>query len=302
MKIGVDVGGSHIAAALVNEKGEIVKKIEKDTPKNVDIEKYLIEFLDNSIDELKKQADINYIGMGIPGTVDGGTIISNLTNVGIKYLDLKILEEKHKIKVYTINDAKAATLAEKKYGAMKNYKDGVFFCLGTGVGGGVFVNGKLLKARKNPGFEMGHIIIDKNGEKCECGKTGCLEAHCSIKRFKDKIVEALKKINIDTNKLEPKNLPKVIKENMNNTEIQNIINVYIDDLIIGLSSVIDVFEPEVICFGGSFVYFKEVIFDKFVEEMNSRKYFFNENAMPDLVLAELKNDAGIIGATLIDEM
>ena len=89
------------------------------------------------------------------------------------------------------NDAKCAAMAEKVYGAMKDYKDGVFLCLGTGIGGAVFMDGKLLEPKRYSGFEMGHMVINKGGRLCSCGKKGCFEAYASIKALKTKVTETL---------------------------------------------------------------------------------------------------------------
>lgn len=114
-----------------------------------------------------------------------------------------------------------------------------------------------------------------------------------MKRFKEK---AKKILNIDN--ITSEELLEEIKRNKDSYEIKNLIDEYIDNLIIGLSNVIDIFEPESISFGGSFVYFKDLFYEKLVTEMQKRKYTFNKDDVPKIVLAELKNDAGMIGAIL----
>ena len=149
------------------------------------------------------------------------------------------------------------------------------------------------------------MIIQKNGNICNCGKRGCFETYCSMKRFKNKINDVLNKIDdnnidIENSKLSEGALFKeLLKKNIQNGEIQKIIDEYIDDLVIGLSNVIDIFEPEVICLGGSFVHFKDILYDRLIEKMNEKMYVFNKQSIPKIVLAKLQNDAGIIGATLI---
>ena len=91
---------------------------------------------------------------------------------------------------------------------------------------------------------------------------------------------------------------KIIKKEINNGKVKQIIDEYIENMIVGLSNIIDIFEPEAICLGGSFVFFKDIFYDKLVSEMNTRKYVFNKETMPKIVLAKLKNDAGIIGSIL----
>ena len=298
MKIGIDIGGSHIAVGLVNNEGKIIEKIEKDIQKQENIQEYVVNFVDKAIEKLSQNADIEGISIAAPGNPKR-TIITNLVNLEIEKIDFKILEEKYNVKIQSINDGKAAAIAEKQYGGMKEYKDGVFLCLGTGIGGAVFLNNNLLQANKNPGFELGHMIIDKNGKECKCGKKGCFETYCSMKRLKEKLQETLEEILPNKQVEDVMNLKNLLYENKKNIKIKKILDEYIDNLIIGLSNIIDIFEPEVIVLGGSFVYFEDILYKELVVKMEERKYVFNKGVLPKIVLAELQNDAGIIGATLI---
>ncbi len=169
----------------------------------------------------------------------------------------------------------------------------MFLCLGTGIGSGVFLGGNLLSAKNNLGFELGHMIIQKNGILCNCGKKGCFETYCSIKRFKDNVKNIL-----EINEISSIELLKKINAEKNNKKIKELIDDFIDNFIVGLSNIIDIFEPEAICIGGSFVFFKEIFYSKLVNEMNERKYVFNKEKMPKILLAELGNDAGMIGASI----
>lgn len=324
MKIGIDLGGSHIGIGLLNNDNRIVNKIEKDIDEIGRYEKQILKFIDEQIEILKKNNRIDLIGIATPGNIKGDCM-ENLVNLGIKRLDFSGLIEKNKDIIFQINnDSKAAGVAEMEYGALRKYKDAVFLCLGTGIGSAVFLNGKLLKANKNIGFELGHMIIDKNGLKCNCGKRGCFETYCSIKRFKENIAnilnlkesssEEIKEI-LEKMMITDKNGKDSILINLLGNEtsivygklciseqdvlrVREVVEQYISDLIIGLSNIIEIFEPEAICLGGSFVFFKNIFYNKLVEEMNKRKYVFNKDNLPKIILAELKNDAGIIGAVL----
>lgn len=294
MKVGIDLGGSHIGVALINDKDEIVKKIEKDIEKSENISSEILAMIDSYISKFKEEYNIELIGIASPGNPKVNDLsISNIVNLGIEKLDFKDIFQKHNIPIKLKNDSKSAGLAEFKYGSLKEYEDAVFLCLGTGIGAAVFLNGKLLHANKHIGFELGHIVIDRRGEQCNCGKKGCFETYCAMKRFKEK---AKKILNIDN--ITSEELLEEIKRNKDSYEIKNLIDEYIDNLIIGLSNVIDIFEPEAISFGGSFVYFKDLFYEKLVTEMQKRKYTFNKDDVPKIVLAELKNDAGMIGAIL----
>lgn len=294
MKIGVDLGGSHIGIALINEDNAIVEKNEMDIEKNENIETEILSVIDYYISKFKQNNPIELIGIASPGNPNNKDLcITNIVNLGIKKLDLSNIYHKYNIPIKLKNDSKSAGLAEFKYGSLKKYKDAVFLCLGTGIGSAVFLNGNLLQANKYVGFELGHIVIERDGEQCNCGKKGCFETYCAMKRFKEKAKKILNITNITSEAL-----LEEIKKNENNEEIAKLIDEYINNLIIGLSNIIDIFEPEAISFGGSFVYFKDLFYEKLVKEMHKRRYTFNKDDVPEIVLAELQNDAGMIGAVI----
>jgi len=300
MKVGIDIGGSHIAVGIVDKHGNVLEKIETDINKCENICEYIVNYVDSAISKLSKDGDIEHIGIVSPGNPKGSKIY-NLVNLGIKEIDFKSLEEKYGITIKSINDAKAAAIAEKTYGNMNGYQDSAFLCLGTGIGGAIFLNDMLLQSNRNPGFELGHMVIDKDGIQCNCGKRGCFETLCSIKRFKDKIIDLLSKEENGIYEKSSEDLVAILEKNIEKDEIQKLVNEYIENLIIGLSNIIDIFEPQVIVLGGSFVYFKEILFKKLIVQMEERRYVFNKEKLPKIELAKLKNDAGIIGATLIEE-
>lgn len=295
MKIGIDMGGSHVAIGIVNENGKIIEKFEKDI-KNVgdqakaEISTYIIEI----ISKINENHNIEKIGIGSPGTPRDG-VLTNLINLKIKEFDISsILMEHFDIPVLLKNDAKCAGLAEKTYGALKEYQDVVFLCLGTGIGASVFMNGKELKPIQNPGMEIGHMVIDKNGIKCNCGKTGCFETLCSVKRLKDKLIDEM---NL-SKEVSSKELLEILKWRAKEENIKKILDEYIDNLNIGLSNIIDIFAPQAICLGGGFVYFEEILYKPFLEKYYNERKSFYKDGIPDIKLAVLGNDAGIIGATI----
>lgn len=295
MKIGIDMGGSHVAIGIVNENGKIIEKFEKDIKTvgdqaKAEISTYIIEI----ISKIKENHNIEKIGIGSPGTPRDG-VLTNLINLKIKEFDISsILMEHFDIPVLLKNDAKCAGLAEKTYGALKEYQDAVFLCLGTGIGASVFMNGKELKPIQNPGMEIGHMVIDKNGIKCNCGKTGCFETLCSIKRLKDKLIDEM---NL-SKEVSSKELLEILKWRAKEENIKKILEEYIDNLSIGLSNIIDIFAPQAICLGGGFVYFEEILYKPFLEKYYNERKSFYKDRIPDIKLALLGNDAGIIGATI----
>lgn len=171
MKIGIDLGGSHIGIALINDKDKIVEKFEVDIEKNENISSEILDIIDSYICKFKEKYNIELIGIASPGNPKVNDLsISNIVNLGIEKLDFKGIFQKHNIPIKLKNDSKSAGLAEFKYGSLKTYKDAVFLCLGTGIGSAVFLNGEILKANKHIGFELGHRVIERNGEQCNCRK------------------------------------------------------------------------------------------------------------------------------------
>lgn len=299
MKIGIDLGGSHIGIGLI-EGYELKATVDKFfvTEDRKDMENAILRNIDELINKLliENNIDIKHIekiGVASPGTVTNGKITS--WNLGIKDFDLKSrLEEKYKLFVKIRNDGKCAALVEKAYGAMKNYDDCLFVNIGTGIGGAVFLGGKLLEPKKHSGFEFGHMTLVKDGIKCTCGKKGCFERYCSIKALKTKITNTL---GIDGTDISGQYLREEIMVKYHD-EVQDDINEFIDYLKIGICNLIDIFEPEVICFGGSFSYYEgHPVLNKLIKEINKPNTTFNKEKQ-NIVTAYFKNDAGIIGATI----
>ena len=301
MKIGVDLGGTHIAVGLVDE-ANLVDSMEKEFTKEdkENIQKVILEFIDESIEKLLcknflKINDIEGIGIASPGTISNNIIVK-AGNLGFYNLDLiSGLEQKYNVPVKLRNDGKCAALAEKKFGAMKDYDDCVFINIGTGVGGAVFLNGKLLEPKKYSGFELGHMVIEKDGIPCSCGKKGCFERYCSITALKTKITNTL---GIDSNGISGQYLREGLMVEYHD-KVEKDIDEFLQYLVVGVGNLIDIFEPEVVCFGGSFSYYEgNPVLNEFRRRINGKNTTFNNNDKPKILTAELKNNAGIIGATV----
>lgn len=301
MNIGIDLGGSHIGVGLVDLNGKIVAKKDTDIHMKdaINIENFIIKTIVSDIKELLEfnkntLKDINVIGIGTPGEPENG-IIKRIVNLEIKDFPIvqKLQKELNYNNIIIKNDGKCAAIAEKKYGSMKEFDDCVFLCLGTGIGGAAFLDSKLLKPKKHSGFEIGHMIIEKDGKLCKCGNRGCFETYCSMKRLKEKINREINKEH-----MESRDLLIFLKENSENEKIKEIIKEYIENLNIGLSNIINLLEPQCITLGGGFVHFKDILWNDLELEFKKAKYLFNKEDIPVIKLAELGNDAGIIGASI----
>lgn len=299
MNLGIDLGGSHIGVGLV-EGSELRATIDKffTSEDRNDIENAIVNNIVELINKILleneiKIEDIDRIGVASPGTVTNGKITSG--NLNIKEFDLQSrLEKIYANPIKIRNDGKCAALAEKKYGAMKDFDDCVFVNIGTGLGGAAFIGGKLLEPKRYSGFEFGHMTLVKDGIQCTCGKKGCFERYCSIKSLKNRITKTL---NIDGTDISGQYLRENLMVKYHN-EVQNDINDFIDYLRIGICNLIDIFEPEIICFGGSFSYYEgHPVLNKLIEEINKPNTTFNQTK-PQITTAMFKNDAGIIGATV----
>lgn len=294
MKIGIDLGGSHIAIGVIDDKGYIVEKIEKrllsKDKKNIKetIENYIIK----NTNELMSKYKIKEIGIAVPGTIKDGIILKSV-NLGVS--DYNIIDNLKKginLPIKIRNDAKCAAIAENKIGALKDYNRSVFLTLGTGIGGAVIINNKLLDTGELPGCEFGHVIIQKDGLKCNCGKNGCFEKYASMKALKTNLRHVL---GVDE-KTRGQELLDIIRKNPDNEGLNKVIDEYIEYLSIGLSNLINIFEPEAIGIGGSFVYFSDVLLDKLIKNIIKKQYLFNKREKLIIIPAALGNDAGIIGA------
>ena len=293
MKIGVDIGGSHIGIGLVNENGEIIFKEEKYITETTNIEEKIEDFIIEKVTQIPEYNAIELIGIAVPGTVSENKIIKAV-NLGIENYEIaKNLEVNLHIKVKLRNDAKCSALAEQKYGELAGFENSVFLCIGTGIGGAVIYNGKLLEAKGVPGFEFSHTIIQKNGKLCNCGKRGCFEVYASLKRFKE---EVSNEFNLNT--MDGEKIREFILQNAQDIRLRYMLNNYIQDLSIGISNIINIFEPEAICLGGSFAEYKDIFYEPLKRTLLDGNLLFNKRDDIILKLAKLKNDAGIIGATI----
>ena len=301
MKIGIDLGGSHVGVGLV-EEDKLIDTVDKifteEEKKNIEVS--ILENIDMAITKLLNThnleiQDIERIGIASPGTISNGVIVK-AGNLGIYNFDLvSKMKEKYPVPVHMRNDGKCAALAEKKFGAMKDYEDCVFVNIGTGIGGAAFLEGKLLEPKKYSGFELGHIIIEKDGILCTCGKKGCFERYCSIRSLKERITKTL---GIENRDISGQYMREELMVKYHD-EVKKDLEDFLDHLVVGIGNLIDIFEPEVICFGGSFSYYEgNPLLEEFIRRMNLPNTTFNNGDKPKFVTAILKNNAGIIGATI----
>lgn len=179
LSIGVDIGGTKILTALINSGGEVMFSTKNATDPSRPINKIIDDIVRavEYVQEKVKQS-ASYIGVGFAGQVDANGVVHRAPNLGWKDVDLKtLLEKKTDLPVHITNDVRAATWGEWKFGAGKGYEDIVVVFIGTGIGGGIVSDGKLLLGHTGTGGEIGHITLVEDGRKCRCPNYGCIEAY-----------------------------------------------------------------------------------------------------------------------------
>ncbi len=311
MFIGIDVGGTGIKAGVVAKNGEIlVEKSCPTLPKRdprivVDDLIYLIHEV---INESKVNKDsIEGIGIGIPGIADpiNGDVIE-CVNLYWRNIPLKewILEE-FDMPIYIDNDASVAALAEFETGSLKGTNNSVLLTLGTGIGAGIIINGKLHSGTHGV-TEFGHTIVGENFYDCTCNRNGCLETFASataLIKYTKKIINESKehtiildKVENDLDKLDAKTIVDAAKEG------DKLANRALDRLIkylkIGLANIIYTIDPELIALGGGLSKAGNFLIDRLTKEVNNFK-LFDDVDIAKIVLAKLGNEAGIIGAAML---
>lgn len=307
--IGIDIGGTSIKAGIV-KNGDIVYKTSKDTnmSKGVitlaeDINSLILEIFENA--KVNKE-EIKTIGIGVPGMVNKKGEIT-CVNLGMKNapLKLKLEELLNNVEIKIENDANVAANAEYEFGSMKGYENGIMLTLGTGVGGGIVINGKLISGSHGIGAEIGHVTIANNYYNCNCGNNGCFETFCSataiINYAKKLICEGRESIILDeaAENLDNITAKMVFDSYKTNDEVAiEVVNRFKNYLGLGIANIINFLDPEVISIGGGVSNASDIILDG-LEEIIRKYIAFKEEPIAKIVIAKFKNDAGILGASAL---
>ena len=309
--IGLDVGGTTFKAGVVNEKGEILVKnayptgVERPYQEIIaDMAKLCCQVTAEAGLEMK---DIAAVGVGVPGMFSNKTgMIPFCTNLG--WHDVPFVAEMKKhldVPVYGDNDATVAGLAESVAGASAGVDSSVILTLGTGVGGGIIINGRPFSGAHGCGSEIGHMIIKMDGEMCTCGNAGCFERYASATAIIREAKKALKenagssimeKCGGDMEKINAKMVIDAAKEG--DETAKKVFGGYVRALAHGIVSIINMIDPEVIVLGGGVSAAGEFLLDA-VREAVKPLVFFKTMPYARIELAQLGNDAGIIGAAML---
>ena len=310
--IGVDLGGTNIACGAVNEQMQLICKASTPTklPRTIEEVCADIAVLCRKVAE---QAGIPFdqiegIGIGSPGTVNAETgMLEYSNNFNWENLPLRrVMQEATGCQRIALgNDANAAALGEFVAGAAKGCQSAVMVTLGTGVGGGIIVDGKLLTGHNYAGAELGHMVIQADGLPCNCGRRGCLEVYCSataIKRMSREAMQAhpetlMWKLCPNLDQVSGKTVFSAAEQG--DAVAQGVVDAYLYYLACGLCNVINIFQPQVLTLGGGVSNEGQKLIDKLEEIMDPMQYVHDKNKRTKLKIATLGNDAGIIGAAAL---
>lgn len=308
--IGVDIGGTGVQAGVVAENGQILFRKECPTDVLSGFEK-IMEDINQLVRTMLKEngvriSEIKSIGFGVPSFINKKGQVT-CVNLGWKEEDfINTLKSKFpETNVYAENDATVAALAEAKAGSMKGCDVGVMYTLGTGVGGGIIINGKVFNGAHNMGSEIGHVIVDTNYFDCNCGNNGCLETFCSataIIKYAKKLIEEgndSKILELANNNIENINAKNVFDAYRLNDKVAiETISRFKEYLAKAIAGMINTLDPEVISLGGGVSRAGDIILDGLDELV--RKYIIYKNEdFADIVIATLGADAGIVGAAFL---
>jgi len=308
--IGVDLGGTNIAVGIVNENWEIIHKDSVKT--NIKDNDAMIKDMADLCKKVCRDAgvslsEIKSVGIGIPGVIDpknGMVIYSN----NIKFEHYPIVSEFKKYiekDVYISNDANVAALGEVKAGGAKGFESAVIVTLGTGVGGGIVADGKILEGYNGISCEIGHIVIEVDGEECTCGRKGCWEAYSSAtalirdtKRAMEKNPDSLlTKIAKESGKVSAKTAFDAYKKG--DKVAEEVVTRYIKYLAEGVANICNFLGPQVVLLGGGVSHEGDTLLEPLKKEVSKRTYGNKFIKHAEIKRAVLGNDAGIIGAAAL---
>ncbi len=310
MYIGIDLGGTNIAGGLVNGAGEIIRKLSVPTGRERGSDAVIEDIykvIETLIKENPTSESVKGIGIGIPGIADphtGEVIVC----VNLRWYNVPLrekLNEKTALPIYIDNDATVAGVAEFQVSQKGRYKDAVMLTLGTGVGGGILVDGKVVSGYHGIGSELGHMIIGESLYTCNCGRNGCLETFASstaiihyakyLIREKGRVSAMMEMVGGDIDKISGEVIFEAAKAG--DAVAGDVVDRLVKYLSIGIMNIVCAIDPEIVVLGGGISMAGNFLLDKVNASLEDLKYF-KASPHAKVEIAKLKNDAGIIGAAM----
>lgn len=309
MRIGVDLGGTKIAAGLTTEDGELLFKKTSPTLPERGAEAVLADIaaLCGALSAENKTGEpVGSVGIGSPGLVDNKNgLFIYASNICFKNTPVRaVIGGRTGLPVFLANDADAAALGESVRGSGRGCGDSITVTLGTGIGGGTIIGGKILTGSFSGGGELGHHVIVVDGEPCPCGRNGCWEAYASASALRRDAIRLAEKrpdsriaalAGGDLEKIEAKTVFDAAGQD--DEAAKGLIDRYLTYVAEGLVNLINIFQPEIIILGGGICAQGDAILKPVLEKVSNRMY--GGELRTRLKIAELGNDAGIIGAAML---
>ncbi|MGI6181882.1 MAG: ROK family protein [Agathobaculum sp.] len=306
MRIGVDLGGTTVKAALCMEDGSIVQKKSVPTRKGdpdglcADMKRLALELCSgNGI----RPETVSGIGIGVPGSLDKQNCrLIFGTNLGMNNVCFgEVFRPEFVCGVRLENDANCAAIGEAAAGAARQARSMVMLTLGTGVGGGIVIDGKLYAGCNDIAGELGHMVIRQGGEPCNCGRRGCLEAYASasaLVRFAERALSAGREslLSAQRGRLNAKMICDAV--DAGDVLAQELFAEYCENLSCGLANVINIFQPECIVLGGGLAGYGKKLLEP-LRRLTDAQTFRSDRKNTEIRLAALGNDAGLIGAAVL---
>ncbi len=307
--VGIDIGGTFIKGGIVDDLGRIIVegKIPTESGKGANIVAENIAKLTNDLISSSglDKSDIEGIGMGVPGMIDssrGEVVYSN--NLGWEHFMISDAVEKLTgVKTKIANDANVAALGEARFGCGKEYKTTVLLTLGTGVGGGIVIDGKLYEGNRSAGAEMGHCVIVAGGEKCTCGRRGCLEAYASataLIRDTRRAMEAHPESKLwEIGSPDKADGKTAFDYREIDPVAKSVVMNYIEKLGVGIANIANELRPEAVILGGGVCAQGRALTDPLKEFLRSEIYGGDRGPAVEILVANLGNSAGVLGAAAL---
>ena len=309
--IGIDLGGTNIAVGIVNKNGDITAKKSVKTGAQRPFTEIIKDMAECALSLMKDNHipldEIEKIGIATPGTINtekGVLVYANNFKDGENVPMADLLRKYIDKPVYLGNDANVAALGEVISGAAKGAKNAVMITLGTGVGGGIVINGEIYEGNYSAGGELGHIMLIQDGQQCSCGRKGCWEAYASatalIRQTRHAMIDnpdSLMNVISTLDNVDGKTAFDAAKKG--DKAAQKVVDDYIRYIAEGLVDITNIFRPEIIIIGGGICHEGEYILTPIREYLG--KYAYAGSRLPEqkITTAALGNDAGIIGAAFL---
>ncbi len=310
--VGIDLGGTNIVAGVVDEKYSIISKASKKTNCPRKATEIAADIGDCALEAIEKAGlsvdDIEWVGIGTPGIADNENgIIEYANNLGFKDVPMaEYVKKKINKPIYLANDANAAAYGEFVAGAAKNAKNAVCITLGTGVGGGIIIDGKIYAGSNCAGAEIGHMVIEVDGPDCTCGRKGCFEVFSSATGLIRMTKEAMEQDKDSamwsiSNEYGGRVTARTSFDAMRagDKTAKAVVDKYIKYLAMGITNTINIFQPDVLCIGGGICNEGDTLLLPVKALVAQEVYTKNSKKNTEIVIAKLGNDAGIIGAAFL---